>query len=119
MKNPSICPVCSGRGSVPADLYDAALSGDWEPGDLPHIRSECGETECASCEGLGVVWPPLFTSAYGTADGSFRYTGESSEVLVNVTSPVFDPAFLYEWEEATEPEKVGLTLVEPKPKKEN
>jgi|TARA_R110000824_G_scaffold63518_3_gene166958 hypothetical protein len=110
--NPKVCPVCVGRGSVPSDLYAGVLPTDWKPGDGPQIQAGCGECECQTCEGLGVVWPPngVGVSFTGDEDGSFTYFGESSQVLVTASSVSLSN--MYEWDETTTPAKaVALTLV--------
>jgi hypothetical protein len=112
--NPKICPVCSGSGSVPEDLYRSHFPAGWEPGDMPPIREDCPETECRTCEGLGVVWPPKGSedTTFGEFDseGTFTYVDESSRVFV--TSAGVSYTNLYDWEEVTAPERpVSLTLI--------
>ncbi len=41
---PYVCPVCNGRGTVPASFY----------GDYTHIYA----VKCRSCDGIGIVWEP-------------------------------------------------------------
>ena len=46
---PACCPVCSGKGRVPAGFYGAVGVNSWDVADLT------SET-CRSCNGTGVVW---------------------------------------------------------------
>lgn len=113
--NPKLCPVCAGRGTVPEDLYSAKLPEDWEPGELPPIREDCPETECQTCEGIGVIWPPKSDDKAPLVDfdseGNFTYMDDSSRVFV--TSSGVSYTSLYDWEEVTAPKtSVSLTLVE-------
>ena len=106
--NPKVCPVCGGRGDVPIDLYEGEVGSDWEPGDIPFINPERGLTECRTCEGLGLVWPPQNTfkggiaSVQGDEDGCFTYFGEDSQVFVSTTSTI-NYTNLYDWDEAIAP----------------
>lgn len=58
MGQPSTCPVCQGRQTVPSSFYGE------EDGDIGATegRIRSGEpaptTPCRSCAGTGVVWPP-------------------------------------------------------------
>ena len=111
--NPKLCPVCVGRGSVPKDLYHAPLPKDWEPGEYPAIREDCPETECRTCEGLGVIWPPE-TDSHGSvfdSDGEFTYTTPTSRVYVTSTRMSYTD--LYDWDAATNTDdlKPSLSLV--------
>ncbi len=50
-KTPHKCPVCEGRGTVPAEFYEERFS-------LPmHRTSEYPyRVKCKSCAGTGLVW---------------------------------------------------------------
>jgi hypothetical protein len=105
--NPKACPICAGRGSVPAAFYNAELPPDWEPGDLaPMISdgSEPVEAECQSCDGLGVIWPPGTTEevSYLQGDSIWSYDIPSGG-KVSVSG-------LFGWDDHTS-EKVSLALV--------
>ena len=113
---PKLCPVCVGRGTVPKDLYSASLPVDWEPGDLPHIREDCPEVDCQTCEGLGAVWPPS-TVAYEEPfdeEGNFTFTAPGAgRVYVTTSSLGVTYTDLYDWDEATSTTpKPALSLVE-------
>ena len=110
--NPKLCPVCSGRGTVPEDLYHAPLPNDWEPGDLPPIREGCPETECHTCEGLGVIWSDSEAPLKDyDEEGNFSYvTTTGSRVFV--TTPTYSISDIYDWDQAIEPLKPSLTLID-------
>jgi len=42
-RKPHICPVCYGRGIVPAGFYETTFT-------------EAQEEPCRSCQGTGIVW---------------------------------------------------------------
>ena len=46
---PHTCPVCGGRGMVPAGFYDSS------PGSIGGAVSLAPE-RCCTCEGKGIVW---------------------------------------------------------------
>ena len=47
MSTPHKCPVCEGRGHVPAGFYARATA----------MHNTAPET-CKACDGAGVIWPP-------------------------------------------------------------
>jgi len=46
MSVPHKCPVCNGRGKVPADFYNKWIDGS----------AHAGEETCRTCQGTGLVW---------------------------------------------------------------
>lgn len=44
---PFLCPVCQGRGVVPAGFYQACHHG---------VTSDAADQQCKSCRGEGIVW---------------------------------------------------------------
>lgn len=49
MSQPYVCPVCGGRGAVPAEFYSSG-------GDTQAVP-------CRSCHGTGIVWSPQVATA--------------------------------------------------------
>jgi DnaJ-class molecular chaperone len=47
------CPVCFGKGKVPAGFYQ--VNPEWP---LPNSTGTVGDEVCRGCNGAGVVWGP-------------------------------------------------------------
>jgi len=58
MSVPHKCPVCNGRGKVPADFYNKWIDGS----------AHAGEETCRTCQGTGLVWkmPAHYTETHPT-----------------------------------------------------
>lgn len=52
MTTPHTCPVCHGKGTVPAGFYDTQIGFYETPMDAKP------EEKCRTCKGKGMVWPP-------------------------------------------------------------
>lgn len=48
--SPHKCPVCNGRGRVPAGFYEQGVSGE------RYTLSDLTPETCKSCKGRGVIW---------------------------------------------------------------
>jgi hypothetical protein len=100
-------------------LYEGELAADWEPGDLPQIRSGCKEVSCQTCDGLGLVWQPVAHG--GEALEDFTYIGEGVQVFVGASTMPVSSSNIYDWDEATSTSssEVALTLVKKESEKED
>ena len=49
MSEPSVCPVCKGKGKVPPNFYDLNLSGS----------TSAALEICRSCDGCGYIWDTI------------------------------------------------------------
>lgn len=58
MQTPSTCPVCQGRGVVPAGFYSTTTGQGTTSTMIPE--------QCRSCEGSGIVWS-------GNSEASFPH----------------------------------------------
>lgn len=48
-----ICPICNGRGSVPASFYPEGREAG-----VVRSSSSTGYVTCRTCFGRGILWPP-------------------------------------------------------------
>lgn len=58
---PHVCPVCSGRGTVPPGFY----GGKSDSSNLPQT--------CRTCSGRGIVWEPVNHAAERRSDAGGTY----------------------------------------------
>jgi len=53
MSQAQVCPVCGGRGNMPAEFYERKY-----PYGTPHTTAYGGVVVCKSCNGSGFVIVP-------------------------------------------------------------